>query len=1060
MGEKQLATSRTCVSRRKLGIEPLEARRLLTVVYPFLEVSPNGLANEQVRDYRNAAEVVLPPLQAGLSGFNSETDMQAVLQQHAADYWSGLLGEEIVKKNPNDYWLDRLSRMEPSLLIRSGRDWAELEERSEAPKQLEATEDGFLYALKHRGIDIFDVSDPNHPQLVSSISTPEDWHSEFLLDGDRLVTIGSRSVRVFDVSDRSQPMETAAWTLQGGVRDARITEGQLLVFTESTIHLPPPEAVWNEGLDPGQSLPDSEEEVLGRFETEAEYLARVSSQLADLFLPKIAEGTREFDPNTIVLNSPATYFPPYLLPALNTSAPDAPVLDAPAPLAFEAAGDWQDLAYHAGAFTSRQTVVTMFDIDADLPVLVDTEIINGLSVESVHVGQDNIHVAGRDRERIRRFGWRWNLDGVPGQTRLASLDLGPGEIRAVALGGVEGSVVRNGGLDEHEGYLRVVTTDADLYIVDEVENRYEIVGQLLDLADGQSAFGAYFDGDRALVTTSVVIERQVIADDPLHVIDLANPSSPVELSELDIPGVVSSLHWVGDDHFAGVGFAQHDDGQWSTQVTLFDVSDLNNPSVVENWVNEDISSSWLSPARMLTTNTITFDSNTSTLLITPGQQQFDARKGTLAFRVDTRDMDEKLKFLGRLVPGRLAQRAMVIDEAIATLSDDRIALFDVNDIENRLSQHFSVEPKANDESVVVRRGEESLLDVLANEQINGPLRISAVNQSGHGATVEIAQDGQSLIYTAANDDYHEILTYTIEDRIGNMYQAQVSVHVEESQFNEVVVDYDIRITDENGDPVSDVRIGDRLWIELSADEATEQKFGIFQAIYNVQFDTDALQVVGEPEALNGYSNGFQREFNSDGFTRLGGFTGRFEPQPGRMATVRFQVEVTQAGTHQVNALPGRAFPEDDILVYSFQPQVSPDNVLPASATISVVAAEESLPEVLEPTDVDGDGFTTQIDVLRIVQHLNRREVSNREAEGEANVSRMDANEDGAVSPADVLFVVNTINDRVQVDRERQIASMQARAEGESNPLEGLDVSRIAASTAANLTQWDLERRRR
>ncbi|MEC8556093.1 MAG: dockerin type I domain-containing protein [Planctomycetota bacterium] len=117
-------------------------------------------------------------------------------------------------------------------------------------------------------------------------------------------------------------------------------------------------------------------------------------------------------------------------------------------------------------------------------------------------------------------------------------------------------------------------------------------------------------------------------------------------------------------------------------------------------------------------------------------------------------------------------------------------------------------------------------------------------------------------------------------------------------------------------------------------------------------------------------------------------------------------------------LLARTFPQDGVLVYRFQPQVRPYHVLSASAMISTVAAEESLPEVLEPTDVNVDGFTPQIDVLRIIQYLNRREISYRLAEGETDINRMDVTEDGAVSPADVLFVVSAINDRVQADRER------------------------------------------
>ncbi|MEM7557543.1 MAG: beta-propeller domain-containing protein, partial [Planctomycetota bacterium] len=640
------------------------------------------------------------------------------------------------------------------------------------------------------------MSEASNPRLVSSIATPLAITPEFFLHNDRLVTISGGSIRVFDVSDRSQPSEMAAWTIRGAIQEARIDDGQLLVFMENRVQLPAPEVVWYEGVNPGQKLTHDTFGVFGRFESESEYLARVSPELAELFFTRIADGTESGD------------------------------LDALTNIEYEIAGDWQDFVFHTDALTSHQTFVAMFDVDSDAPSLVDTEIINGLSVDWVHIGEENVHIAGTDPgPRV----WRWDTPALLDQTWLASLDLDDGEVRAVALGGVEGTVTGSTGLDEHDGLLRVVTTDSDLYVLDEVENRYEIVGELLDFADGQEAFGAYFNGERALVTTSVVENLLVLPLDPLHVIDLSDPTAPLELSELDIPGVVSSLHWVGEDHFVGVGFAMNDEmRQWSTQVTLYDVSDLANPLVVENWVNKASSTGWLMRESMLQPESITFDSSTRTLLVSPHRNHDNAKNGALAFHIDLQAAEAKVQFLGRVAPGQFAERTLVIDEAIAVLSEDRVGFYDIEEIDEQLGQFFTVKPEALGERITISSLGESSLDVLSNERINGPIRITHVSESRKGAEVSIAEDELSLIYTPTSDDYRERLTYTIEDQLGNLYQAQVNVHVPKSQFNDVVVDYDIRITDENGDPVSEAKIGDRLWIELSADEVAEQKHGIFQ----------------------------------------------------------------------------------------------------------------------------------------------------------------------------------------------------------------------------------------
>ena len=66
--------------------------------------------------------------------------------------------------------------------------------------------------------------------------------------------------------------------------------------------------------------------------------------------------------------------------------------------------------------------------------------------------------------------------------------------------------------------------------------------------------------------------------DPLWTIDLSDPTQPKIKGELDVPGVSTYIHPLGDDHLLTIGFGGDEDGlDWSTQVTLFDVSDFTDP---------------------------------------------------------------------------------------------------------------------------------------------------------------------------------------------------------------------------------------------------------------------------------------------------------------------------------------------------------------------------------------------------------------------------------------------------------------------------------------------------
>ena len=89
------------------------------------------------------------------------------------------------------------------------------------------------------------------------------------------------------------------------------------------------------------------------------------------------------------------------------------------------------------------------------------------------------------------------------------------------------------------------------------------------IADGERIWSARFIGDRAYLVTFETI-------DPLWVLDLSDPTSPIILGELEVPGVSTYIHPVDDNTLLTIGIGPGDDGlglDWSmTQISLFDVS--------------------------------------------------------------------------------------------------------------------------------------------------------------------------------------------------------------------------------------------------------------------------------------------------------------------------------------------------------------------------------------------------------------------------------------------------------------------------------------------------------
>lgn len=151
-----------------------------------------------------------------------------------------------------------------------------------------------------------------------------------------------------------------------------------------------------------------------------------------------------------------------------------------------------------------------------------------------------------------------------------------------ASGEVPGYLFSQWAMSEHEGDLRVATTEwgwSDLSesyvsVLRQSGERLELVGQVGGLGKGEQIYAVRFIADTGYVVTF----RQT---DPLYTIDLRNPEAPAMVGELKINGYSAYLHPVGEGLLLGVGQDGTDDGQLlGTQVSLFDVSDPANPTVI------------------------------------------------------------------------------------------------------------------------------------------------------------------------------------------------------------------------------------------------------------------------------------------------------------------------------------------------------------------------------------------------------------------------------------------------------------------------------------------------
>lgn len=230
------------------------------------------------------------------------------------------------------------------------------------------------------------------------------------------------------------------------------------------------------------------------------------------------------------------------------------------------------------------TILTV-DIDDGLSVNDSLGVLS--DGQTVYASTDRLTVASN-----RYPEWDWATgEQIESEddftTSMHTFDISEiGSTEYVASGSVIGSLLSQYSLSEHNGYLRVATTDGEAWnrndqsqsmvtVLEEQGNELVQVGFVDGLGKGEQIFAVRFMGDVGYVVTF----RQV---DPLYTVDLSDPTDPTVLGELKIPGFSTYLHPVGDGQLLGIGQDASDEGVTTgAQASLFDVSDLTNPLRVD-----------------------------------------------------------------------------------------------------------------------------------------------------------------------------------------------------------------------------------------------------------------------------------------------------------------------------------------------------------------------------------------------------------------------------------------------------------------------------------------------
>ncbi len=195
-----------------------------------------------------------------------------------------------------------------------------------------------------------------------------------------------------------------------------------------------------------------------------------------------------------------------------------------------------------------------------------------------------------EKEETQKDGENVTVNTRVQECHIIRFMIDNGEITPAGDCIVPGSLLNQFSIDRYNGIIRVVTTTSswkqtiytdgvDRYEFEDytangvytIDENLDVIGRLDGLAEGEQVYSVRFIGDIGYFVTF----RQV---DPLFAVDLSNPSSPVILSELKIPGFSQYMHPYGDGLLFGFGRDADEATGWAggLKLSMFDISDPAN----------------------------------------------------------------------------------------------------------------------------------------------------------------------------------------------------------------------------------------------------------------------------------------------------------------------------------------------------------------------------------------------------------------------------------------------------------------------------------------------------
>jgi uncharacterized secreted protein with C-terminal beta-propeller domain len=447
-----------------------------------------------------------------------------------------------------------------------------------------------MLVVSENVLSYIDISS-GKPEKTDSITLPADWNHELFFQGDRvLVFANSNNWGGGPVIAETLSDDAEASFAEEPAADADFVEERRPELVEPEWYGPASTILEIDISDPGDLQIVATMRIQGQYlsarrvgDTVRLALTSPPAQLEWLYPSSPAGEDRAERANRELIDETTVedWVPEYELTTADGSERGA-LLDC-------------DSLHHPADFSGFDVVsVLSFDLDNGLDKGQGAGVL--ASGQTVYASTDRFYIATTQwagEEIVDGDFVEWNETYT---TDIHAFSISPDEPAAyVASGMVSGSLLNQFSMDEHDGYLRIITTDGSpwdernlsetsLVVLDESGEVLTQVGSVGGIGKGESLYSARLLDDVGFAVTF----RQI---DPFYVLDLTDPTNPRVTGELKIPGFSTYLHPIDANYVLGIGQdATEQGGTLGLKVSLFSVADPANPKEIDSWTMRNANS--------------------------------------------------------------------------------------------------------------------------------------------------------------------------------------------------------------------------------------------------------------------------------------------------------------------------------------------------------------------------------------------------------------------------------------------------------------------------------------